>query len=78
MGSPPLQLLMVVGGVELIGGLNTVCSAGIGLPTSSGPGRNNKDTRVGGPGEGGAMPCGNHSRSVSDGVPPVTDVTEGL
>ena len=77
MGNPPWQLLMVVDGVELTGGKYIVCSAGVGLPTRSGSGWTNKDTRAGGPGEGGAVPCGIHSCSVSDGVSLVTDVIEG-
>ena len=63
VGIPPWQLFMVVGGVELTDGLSTVCSTGTGLTTSSGLGRNNEDSRVGGPGGGGAVPCGNHSQA---------------
>ena len=81
-GDPPWWSPVVVGGVELIGGQNKVCSVGatrnLHVGAGSGSGWTNKDTRAGGPGEGGAVPCGIHSRSVSDGAPLVINVTEGL
>ena len=69
---------MVVGGVELTDGLNIVSSTGSGLTTSSGLGRSNEDPRAGGPGGGGAVPCGNLSRSMPDGMPSVIGITRGI
>ena len=59
-------------------GLSIVCSTGSGLTTSSGLGRSNEDPRAGGPGGGGAVPCGNLSRSRPDSMPPVIGVTGAI
>ena len=68
----------MAGGVELTDGPNIVCSTGNGFTISSGLGRSNEGPRAGGPGGGGAVPCGNLSRSRPDSMPPVIGVTGAI